>query len=136
MKLLVKDIVHAWLECGRSICQAKGHDNKLKVTIVAFESSLWYVFFPHLNLMIVGYKVNIWEELVSMSSSMIGMGYLFFNVFLFKALKSMHILKVPSFFLTITTEEAYGMELGIMRPNSKSYLMAYSIAYRILSGCI
>ena len=66
VKFLVKDIVHAWLECGRCICQAKGHGNKLKVTIVAFESSLWYVFFPHSNLMITKSKVNLWKELGSM----------------------------------------------------------------------
>jgi hypothetical protein len=37
-------------------------------------------------------------------------------VFLFKARKSMHILIVPSFFFTKTTDEANGLELGLMQP--------------------
>ena len=66
MKLLVEDIVYAWLKCGRIICQSKRHGKKLKVTIMTFESSIWYVFLPHSNLMITIYKVKIWEELCSM----------------------------------------------------------------------
>ena len=58
-----------------------------------------------------------------MISSIVGMGYLFFTFFLFNDLKSMHILKVPSFFFTITIEESYGIELGLIRPNSKIYLI-------------
>ena len=69
-----------------------------------------------------------------MSLSILWMGYIFLIVFLFNALKSMHVLKVPSLFFTITIEEANWPELGLMRPNSKSYLMAHSISSRILLG--
>ena len=123
MKFLVEYVVHAWLECGRWIFQAKRHGNKLKVTIVSSESSLWYVLFSLSNLMITWSKVNLWEELGPMEL-ILGMGHLFFIFFLFNALKSMHILKVPSLFFTITPKEINGLELGLMKPNFKSSLMA------------
>ena len=56
---LVEYVVHASFECVWCIFQAKGHGNKLKVTIVASESNLWYVFFSHSNSMITISKVNL-----------------------------------------------------------------------------
>jgi hypothetical protein len=44
---------------------------------------------------------------------------------LFRALYSIHIHRVPSFFLTKTTKEANGLELGRMWPIFNNSLMVF-----------
>ena len=57
--------MHYWNVVG-AFFNPKSMEKKLKVTIVTYEISIWYVFLPHLNLMITKSKVNLWEELGSM----------------------------------------------------------------------
>jgi hypothetical protein len=68
------------------------------------------VLLPHLDLMVSRAKINFCEIYSSMQliQQLVNPGYgvPIFIIFLFKARKSMHILIVPSFFFTKTTDEA------------------------------
>jgi len=68
------------------------------------------------------------------SSSIRGIGYLFFMVFLFSDSWSMHNIIVPCFFFTITTNKVKGLEPGWMCPISSSSFMAFSISSLNLLG--
>ena len=51
-KKKMKDIIHEALEGGGGITQAKGHDQKLIVTLVSSKGSLGYVSFLHTYLVV------------------------------------------------------------------------------------
>jgi hypothetical protein len=48
----------------------------------------------------------------------------------------MHMRIVPSFFFTNTTEDANGLELGLMWPMSNNSLIAFSISSLYFLGCL
>ena len=72
----------------------------------------------------------------SISSLIQGICYRLFIVFLFTSQYSMQILSLLSLFFTKTTEEAQGLEIGLTRPKSRSYLMVFSISSLNLFGCL
>jgi hypothetical protein len=52
-----KNFVRQSLDCGRNICEAKWHDNRLKMVKVGPESCFVYVRLLHSNVMITTLEV-------------------------------------------------------------------------------
>lgn len=86
------------------------------MTKMASKGNIMYILISHLNLMVPKSQVNFGEihntmnlinELIYPKDRVP-----IFIIPLFRTLKLMHILKGPSFFLTNTTNEEKGLELG------------------------
>jgi hypothetical protein len=58
MEKRTKDMIHEALEGGGGITQAKGHDQKLIVTLMSANDSLGYVSFLHTYLVVVRTQIK------------------------------------------------------------------------------
>jgi hypothetical protein len=56
-------MIHEALECGGGITQAKGHDQKLIVTLMSVKGSLGYVIFLHTHMVVSKTQIKFSEEL-------------------------------------------------------------------------
>jgi hypothetical protein len=56
-------MIHEALESGRSITQAKGHDQKLIVALMSLKCSLRNVFLVHTYLVVAITKIKFSKEL-------------------------------------------------------------------------
>ncbi|KAK4734393.1 hypothetical protein R3W88_008654 [Solanum pinnatisectum] len=61
IQILFKDFVHEIRECCRSVCQTKGHNKELILTIMGPKCYFWDVTFSHFQLMISRYEVYLRE---------------------------------------------------------------------------
>jgi hypothetical protein len=59
----MKDMIHEALEGGGGIKKAKGHDQKLIVTIMSLKGSLGYVIFFHTYLVVARMQIKFSEVL-------------------------------------------------------------------------
>ena len=57
-----EDLIHQGLECGRSISETKGHDQKLIVAIMCAESYFRDIILMNPNLMIPRAKIQLGEK--------------------------------------------------------------------------
>jgi hypothetical protein len=103
--------------------------------IVAYEGCLMYVLLPHPYLMVSRVQVNFFEVYCTIYL-ILGMGYLFFMVFLFKARYSMQMRIVPYLFFANTTDDANGIELVLIWPMAKNSVIAFSISSLCFLGCL
>jgi len=105
--------------------------------IPCYKNFLFDIFLFNTHLMIALPKINIenifapfnWSKI----SSILGKGYFFFMVTLFSCLKSMHSLKVPSFFLKKSIGAPQGDTLRWIYPLFKSSL---SYIYNSFNSCV
>ena len=61
--IIGEDLIHQPLEAGRCIAQPKGHDEKLKITVVKYENCLLDRFFFHCNLVVTRCKIKLHKNL-------------------------------------------------------------------------
>ena len=61
-----EDLIHQGLECGRSISETKGHDQKLIVAIMCVESYFRDIIRMDPNLVIPGTKIQLGEKMSTM----------------------------------------------------------------------
>ena len=61
-----KYFIHQFLECGRSLCQAKWHDQKLIVAIMCAESCFRDIIVMNPNLVIPIMKIQLGEKMSTM----------------------------------------------------------------------
>ena len=61
-----KYFIHQCLKCGRSISEAKGHDQKFIVTIIFVECYFMDILLMNLNVMIPKMKIQLGEKISSM----------------------------------------------------------------------
>jgi hypothetical protein len=59
----MEDMIHVALEGGGGITQAKGHDQKLIVSLMSYKGSLINVFLFHTDLVVARTKIKFSKEL-------------------------------------------------------------------------
>ena len=58
-----EQVVHKALKSGRGITNTKWHDQEPIMVFMSSESSLWDVYFFHVDLVVAGAKVKLSKEL-------------------------------------------------------------------------
>ena len=122
-----KYFIHQFLECGRSICEAKWHDQKFIVPIMCAESCFRDIILMNSNLVIPRMKIQLGEKISTMKLINNRSWKLILDFDVIKCSKFNAEAPCPYLFWTIRSSEEKELVLGRIIPCFSKSQMSISI---------